>query len=200
MDYQIREETKHFINNKLEEIIEKIHNNNSSIEIFNSVKGIEIDIEKEDGTKSSYNKQDIYFICNALYCMHKWFKSNENNNHQNFENSENLEEKIKNNLKNVYFYEHKLTGIKGETVFANLNSGKVALTDIELIKADLIINISENIEKENKEKNNDVLLNEIRSNIGRLWDEMESFLAQDEVWYWIAANDKSTNKLSLLFR
>ena len=200
LDYQIREETKHFINKKLKEIIEKIHNDNSSIDIFNSVKEEEIDIKKEDGTdeESSYNKQDIYFICDALFCMHQWFNP-KNNNHQNFENSENLEEKIKNNLKNVYFYKHEITGIKGETVFANLNSGKVALTDIELIKADLIINISENIEKENKEKNNDVLLNEIRSNIGRLWDEMESFLAQDEVWHWIAANNKSANKLSLLF-
>ncbi|PTY41423.1 GmrSD restriction endonuclease domain-containing protein [Brachyspira hampsonii] len=222
LDYQIREETRDFINNKLKEIIKEINKYNRSIDIFNIVK--KIDIKKEDGTKSSYNKQDIYFICDALFCMHQWFNL-KNNNPQNFENSENFEnleekeEKIKNNLENVYFYEHKLTGIKGETVFANLNSGKVALTDIELIKADLIINISENIEKENiekeniekeniekenkekenKEKNNDVLLNEIRSNIGRLWDEMESFLAQDEVWHWIAANNKSANKLSLLF-
>ena len=125
--------------------------------------------------------------------MHQWFINSKNNNPQNLEN---LEDKIKNNLQKLYFYEHKLTDIKGETVFANLNSGRVPLTDIELIKADLIINISE---EKNKSKDNDILLNEIRINIGRLWDEMESFLAQDEVWYWIAANNKSANKLSLLF-
>ena len=176
--YQIREETKEFIDNKLSDVISIIKNNNEEIKkIFSDLVG----------KNKDYNKQDIYFICNALYCMHQWFKSNENNN-------------ICSNLENVYFYKHEITGIKGETVFANLNSGRVALTDIELIKADLIINISENKEKENNEKNNDVLLNEIRINIGRLWDEMESFLAQDEVWHWIAAkNDKSTNKLSLLF-
>lgn len=128
--------------------------------------------------------------------MYQWFINPKNNNPQNFENFENLEDKIKNNLQNVYFYKHELTGIKGETVFANLNSGRVPLTDIELIKADLIINISE---EKNKSLNNNILLNEIRINIGRLWDEMESFLAQDEVWYWIAANNKSANKLSLLF-
>ena len=188
--YQIREKTKDFIDSKLKEVIINIKNNHYEIEKIFS------DLVKYN---NNYNKQDIYFICNALYCMHQWFINPKNNNPQNFENFESLEDKIKNNLQNVYFYKHELTGIKGETVFANLNSGRVALTDIELIKADLIINISENIEKENKEKNNDVLLNEIRSNIGRLWDEMESFLAQDEVWYWIAANNKSANKLSLLF-
>lgn len=172
--YQIREKTKDFIDSKLKEVIINIKNNHYEIEKIFS------DLVKYN---NNYNKQDIYFICNALYCMHQWFTNNTDN-------------KIYDKLKNVYFYKHELTGIKGETVFANLNSGRVPLTDIELIKADLIINISE---EKNKSLNNDILLNEIRINIGRLWDEMESFLAQDEVWYWIAANNKSANKLSLLF-
>uniref|UniRef100_UPI003F4BB9FA DUF262 domain-containing protein n=1 Tax=Brachyspira catarrhinii TaxID=2528966 RepID=UPI003F4BB9FA len=182
LDYQIREETKHFINNKLETIINNISNYDNGIDIFKSVKDETIYIEGTN-EKSSYNKQDIYFICDVLFHMHQWFINNTGN-------------KISDNLQKVYFYKHKLENIKGETVFANLNSGRVPLTDIELIKADLIISISE---EKNKSKDNDILLNEIRSNIGRLWDEMESFLAQDEVWYWIAANNKSANKLSLLF-
>ena len=201
LDYQIREETRYFIYNKDNEfirIIGEIKNNEKTKDIFSNL------VEKN----KSYNKQDIYFICDVLFHMHQWFINPKNNNPQNFENFENfesLEDKIKNNLQNVYFYKHELENksiegenknIKGETVFSNLNSGRVPLTDIELIKADLIINISE---EKNKSLNNDILLNEIRINIGRLWDEMESFLAQDEVWYWIAANNKSANKLSLLF-
>ena len=189
LDYQIREETRYFIYNKDNEfirIIGEIKNNEKTKDIFSNLVG----------KNKIYNKQDIYFICDVLFHMYQWFINPKNNNPQNFENFENLEDKIKNNLQNVYFYKHELTGIKGETVFANLNSGRVPLTDIELIKADLIINISE---EKNKSLNNDILLNEIRINIGRLWDEMESFLAQDEVWYWIAANNKSANKLSLLF-
>ena len=185
LDYQIREETRYFIynkDNKFISIIGEIKNNEKIKEIFSN-------LVKDN---NNYNKQDIYFICDALFCMHQWFETHENN-------------KIYDNLQNVYFYKHELENksiecenknIKGETVFSNLNSGRVPLTDIELIKADLIINISE---EKNKSLNNDILLNEIRINIGRLWDEMESFLAQDEVWYWIAANNKSANKLSLLF-
>ncbi|MCZ9839072.1 DUF262 domain-containing protein [Brachyspira hyodysenteriae] len=179
LDYQIREETRNFIYNKLRDVINLIKDIENS-ENNEKIKAIFTNLIKYN---NKYNKQDIYFICDALFCMHQWFTDNTDN-------------KIYDNLQNVYFYKHELTGIKGETVFANLNSGKVPLTDIELIKADLIINISE---EKNKSLNNDILLNEIRINIGRLWDEMESFLAQDEVWYWIAANNKSANKLSLLF-
>ena len=60
----------------------------------------------------------------------------------------------------------------------------------------MIINISK---IETKGNENEILINEKRSNIGRLWDEMESWLAQDEVWYWIAPKNNSVNKLSLLF-
>lgn len=177
LDYQIREETKDFIctkdnkDNKLTDVISNIKNNHYEIEKIFS------DLVKNN---NNYNKQDIYFICNALYCMHQWFKSNENNN-------------ICSNLKNVYFYEHKLENIKGETVFANLNSGRVPLTDIELIKADLIINISEG------KSNNDIKINELRRDIGRKWDEIENWFSKDEVWYWIAPKNKNTNKISLLF-
>ena len=179
--YQIREETKDFIEKKITYVINLIKDV-KDIENNEKIKEIFSNLVKDN---NNYNKQDIYFICDALFCMHQWFETHENN-------------KIYDNLQNVYFYKHELENknIKGETVFANLNSGRVPLTDIELIKADLIINISE---EKNKSLNNNILLNEIRSNIGRLWDEMESFLAQDEVWYWIAANNKNTNKLSLLF-
>ena len=181
LDYQIREETKDFIENEIIYVINLIKDV-KDIENNEKIKEIFSNLVKDN---NNYNKQDIYFICDALFCMHQWFETHENN-------------KIYDNLQNVYFYKHELENknIKGETVFANLNSGRVPLTDIELIKADLIINISE---EKNKSLNNNILLNEIRSNIGRLWDEMESFLAQDEVWYWIAANNKNTNKLSLLF-
>ena len=163
LDYQIREETKHFINNKLETIINNISNYDNGTAIFKSVKDETIYIKKEDGTEeSSYNKQDIYFICDALFCIHQWFDTHENN-------------KIYDNLQNVYFYKHELIGTKGETVFANLNSGRVALTDIELIKADLIINISEG------KSNNDIKINELRRDIGRKWDEIENWFSKDEV-------------------
>lgn len=176
LSYKIREETREFLESEINNIIKSLKENEDKNKLFNKVK-----------ENNKYDKQDIYYICQALSTIHNWFKDKK-------EQEKSFIEK----LESVYFYKHKIENeiIKGETVFANLNSGKVALTDIELIKADLIINISI---KKAKDKENEILINEIRSNIGRLWDEMESWLAQDEVWYWISPKKNETNKLSLLF-
>lgn len=180
LSYKIRQNTEDFFNNEINDIIKNLKDNKykKELELFNDIKN----------KNNNYDKQDIYYICRALFTIYNWF----NKNYKDKPIEEFIEK-----LESVYFYKHGIkTNIKGETIFSNLNSGRVPLTYIELIKADLIINISEIEAKENK---SEILINEIRSNIGRLWDEMESWLAQDEVWYWIAPKNNSVNKLSLLF-
>lgn len=180
LSYKIRQNTEDFFNNEINDIIKNLKDNKykKELELFNDIKN----------KNNNYNKQDIYYICRALFTIYNWF----NKNYKDKSTKEFIEK-----LESVYFYKHEIkTNIKGETIFSNLNSGRVPLTDIELIKADLIINISK---LETKGNENEILINENRSNIGRLWDEMESWLAQDEVWYWIAPKNNSVNKLSLLF-
>lgn len=180
LSYKIRQNTEDFFNNEINDIIKNLKDNKykKELELFNDMKN----------KNNNYDKQDIYYICRALFTIYNWF----NKNYKDKPIEEFIEK-----LESVYFYKHEIkTNIKGETIFSNLNSGRVPLTDIELIKADFIINISKIETKGNK---NEILINEKRSNIGRLWDEMESWLAQDEVWYWIAPKNNSVNKLSLLF-
>lgn len=180
LSYKIRQNTEDFFNNEINDIIKNLKDNKykKELELFNDIKN----------KNNNYDKQDIYYICRALFTIYNWF----NKNYKDKPIEAFIEK-----FESVYFYKHEIkTNIKGETVFSNLNSGRVPLTDIELIKADLIINISEIEAKGNK---SEILINEIRSNIGRLWDEMESWLAQDEVWYWIAPKNNSVNKLLLLF-
>lgn len=182
LSYKIRTETECFLNNEINDIIKNLKYNKykKELELFNDIKN----------KNNNYNKQDIYYICRALFTIYNWF----NKNYKDKPIEAFIEK-----LESVYFYKHEVKtkdNISCETVFSNLNSGRVPLTDIELIKADLIINISK---LETKGNENEILINEKRSNIGRLWDEMESWLAQDEVWYWIATKNNSVNKLSLLF-
>lgn len=180
LSYKIRQNTEDFFNNEINDIIKNLKDNKykKELELFNDIKN----------KNNNYNKQDIYYICRALFTIYNWF----NKNYKDKPIEEFIEK-----LESVYFYKHEIkTNIKGETIFSNLNSGRVPLTYIELIKADLIINISK---LETKGNENEILINEKRSDIGRLWDEMESWLAQDEVWYWIAPKNNSVNKLSLLF-
>ena len=178
LSYKIRQNTEDFFNNEINDIIKNLKDNKykKELELFNDMKN----------KNNNYDKQDIYYICRALFTIYNWLK-----------NKSIDIEKFTQKLESVYFYKHEIkTNIKGETIFSNLNSGRVPLTYIELIKADLIINISK---LETKGNENETIINEKRSNIGRLWDEMESWLAQDEVWYWIAPKNNSVNKLSLLF-
>lgn len=180
LSYKIRQNTEYFFNNEINDIIKNLKDNKykKELELFNDMKN----------KNNNYYKQDIYYICRALFTIYNWF----NKNYKDKPIEEFIEK-----LESVYFYKHEIkTNIKGETIFSNLNSGRVPLTYIELIKADLIINISK---LESKGNENEILINEKRSNIGRLWDEMESWLAQDEVWYWIAPKNNSVNKLLLLF-
>ena len=180
LSYKIRQNTEDFFNNEINDIIKNLIDNKykKELELFNDMKN----------KNNNYDKQDIYYICRALFTIYNWF----NKNYKDKPIEAFIEK-----LESVYFYKHEIkTNIKGETIFSNLNSGRVPLTDIELIKADLIINISK---LETKGNENEILTNEKRINIGRLWDEMESWLAQDEVWYWIAPKNNSVNKLSLLF-
>lgn len=180
LSYKIRQNTEDFFNNEIDDIIKNLKDNKykKELELFNDMKN----------KNNNYDKQDIYYICRALFTIYNWFNKNY---------KDKPIEAFVEKLESVYFYKHEIkTNIKGETIFSNLNSGRVPLTDIELIKADLIINISK---LETKGNENEILINEKRSNIGRLWDEMESWLAQDEVWYWIAPKNNSVNKLSLLF-
>lgn len=180
LSYKIRQNTEDFFNNEINDIIKNLKDNKykKELELFNDIKN----------KNNNYDKQDIYYICRALFTIYNWF----NKNYKDKPIEEFIEK-----LESIYFYKHGIkTNIKGETIFSNLNSGRVPLTYIELIKADLIINISK---LETKGNENEILINEKRSNIGRLWDEMESWLAQDEVWYWIAPKNNSVNKLSLLF-
>ncbi|WP_288519511.1 DUF262 domain-containing protein [uncultured Brachyspira sp.] len=162
LSYKIRQNTEDFFNNEINDIIKNLKDNKykKELELFNDMKN----------KNNNYNKQDIYYICRALFTIYNWF----NKNYKDKPIEAFIEK-----LESVYFYKHEIkTNIKGETIFSNLNSGRVPLTYIELIKADLIINISK---LETKGNENEILINEKRSNIGRLWDEMESWLAQDEV-------------------
>ena len=180
LSYKIRQNTEDFFNNEINDIIKNLKDNKykKELELFNDMKN----------KNNNYDKQDIYYICRALFTIYNWF----NKNYKDKPIEAFIEK-----LESVYFYKHEIkTNIKGETIFSNLNSGRVPLTYIELIKADLIINISK---LETKGNENEILINEKRNNIGRLWDEMESWLAQDEVWYWIAPKNNSVNKLLLLF-
>ena len=129
LSYKIRQNTEDFFNNEIDDIIIDLKNNK-----YKTEKDLKVLFENIKCKNKEYDKQDIYYICRALFTIYNWF----NKNYKDKPIEEFIEK-----LESVYFYKHEIkTNIKGETIFSNLNSGRVPLTYIELIKADLIINIS----------------------------------------------------------
>ncbi len=75
-------------------------------------------------------------------------------------------------------------------LFRNLNSGKIELTNAELIKALFLNNVG-----------NDIVGREVRQNlIAEEFDQIERALREDDFWYFIAGNrEKPSSCIDLLF-
>lgn len=123
--------------------------------------------EKED-----FNKQDIYYLFHSVQKCHSFLSQKE----VRIE----LESFTDYILRYVKLIVNSVeTHISSESVFSNLNSNKVPLTETELIKGLFITKVGRS-KNDNHQKHFQEIV-EIRSNIGRQWDEISSWANQPEV-------------------
>lgn len=125
-------------------------------------------IEKIDDSKI-----DFYYISNAYFTIEKWFN-----------NDENKEKKIRDLLNatkeenSIQILWYRVSEDKAATAFRDINSGKIQLTNSDLIKA-LLLNRKADI------TNQDM--------IAAQFDSMEKTLEENRFWYMF--NSKDVNKL-----
>lgn len=114
------------------------------------------------------NNQDVFYLHNASKKI-AGFIQELNQNEENY-----IKEFYDYFINKVMIIVNSVEShISGEKVFKNLNSKKVPLTEIDLIKALLITKMSRNLNyTENKKYFREIL--EMRSSIGRKWDEIAS--------------------------
>lgn len=119
---------------------------------------------------------DFHFISKAYGTIHNWVKSNDKLDTGNFESKFIHSSKI-------IWYE---TAINDDSIdiFTRINSGKIPLTNAELIKA-LFLN-SSNFEKADSEK---LRLKQLE--IASEWDRIEYTLQGDSFWYFINKNENN---------
>lgn len=110
----------------------------------------------------AYNKQDIYYMFHAVKRCYDFLTEKDTKQKEDFYNY--LLGQVKLIVNSVEKH------IKSETVFKNLNSNKVPLSEAELIKGFLITKAGRINTNEQKTNFKEIL--EIRANIGRKWDEM----------------------------
>lgn len=113
----------------------------------------------------SINNQDIFYIHQASIKIHDFFK----------DKGDEINEEFYDFLINqvMIIVNSVESHIPGEKVFKNLNSKKVPLTEVDLIKALLLTKISRNIGGEDSKKHFREIL-EMRAAKGRKWDEISA--------------------------
>ncbi len=119
---------------------------------------------------------DFYFISKAYSTIHNCVKSN------NLLDTGNFESKFINSSK-IIWYETS-TNDDSIDIFTRINSGKIPLTNAELIKA-LFLN-SSNFAKADSEK---LRLKQLE--IASEWDRIEYALQDDSFWYFINKNENT---------
>lgn len=125
---------------------------------------------------ADYNHIDIYHFFNAYQTTANWFKEN-TAEQQTF--IDNLLEHTQ-----VIWYQinqdpHKDSNTDSRDIFMRLNSGKIPLTNAELIKA-LFINVI-------KDKNQEAATLK-QSELAQEWDKIECALQNNEFWSFINQN------------
>ncbi len=124
---------------------------------------------------------DFFHISNAYQSINNWFDERKLNN-ENFKS--NFKETLLNQVK-VIWYEIEADEVEA---FSRLNSGKIPLTNAELIKA-LFLNRS----RIKQNDDNEQIIRLKQEQIAFDWDRVESELQNDDLWYFIK-NTNSSNE------
>lgn len=128
------------------------------------------------GKKANEDSQDKDYLLRATSCIYRFLDT--------LNSSAELEkyiEFLKNNVKLIVNIESEF--VKPEEVFSNLNDNKVPLTNNYLIKALLLTKGVETTDEHKKTLPYREVMSQ-RSMMGRLWDEMQSWIEQPQISYF----------------
>ena len=132
---------------------------------------------------------DEYHIYKACKTIDDWFKI------KNITPSERLDTNIIDLLKKIDFIWYEISEYDLDNpvdIFTRVNSGKIPLTNSELIKG-LILN-SKNITDENYS----IIYSE-QVKISKEWHDIELTLQDDSFWYFISNKEPMTSRIDIIF-
>lgn len=135
---------------------------------------------------------DYYYMSKAYFFIKEWFEKYPEREIDFFNTltKVNLSEENKDLANNVRVIWYEISEYEDEIdVFTRINSGKISLTNAELIKA-LFLN-SKNFK--NEEKN----IKQIE--ISKEWDEIEYTLQNNELWTFIAKDKDYSTRMEVIF-
>lgn len=142
---------------------------------------------------------EIYHLTNAKYFIDRWIHIEKRTDEEKkWINPKNIEidtkkfcNKILEQTKFIFYNVGDVSEEQEHDIFNNLNSGKIALTNAELIKALFL----------NKVGKEDIAHREVEQRLlADEFDQIERTLRQDDFWYFLAGNTaKPSSCINLLF-
>ena len=129
---------------------------------------------------------DFYYIHQAYKSIENWFNIREDD--PSFDKND-YRSKLKFHTKVIWY---ETTEDNPITVFTRLNIGKISLTNAELIKA-LFLN-SSNFKSGNADR---MRLRQIE--IANEWDNIETSLQNNKLWYFLSDENKEDNRIEYIF-
>lgn len=128
---------------------------------------------------------EVYHLTSAKKCIRKWIETNLKDSTNTFWNN------ILEQTKFIFYNVGDVSEEQEHDIFNNLNSGKIALTNAELIKALFL----------NKVGMEDIVHREVEQRLlADEFDQIERTLRQDDFWYFLAGNtEKPSSCINLLF-
>ena len=127
---------------------------------------------------------EIFHLTSAKQIINNWIKDKD-------EVKEALKSKLLEQTKFIFYNVGDVSEEQEHDIFNNLNSGKIALTNAELIKALFL----------NKVGKEDIAHREVEQRLlADEFDQIERTLRQDDFWYFLAGNTvKPSSCINLLF-
>lgn len=177
----LRLETKNIADSKLDYAIRE-NFFNRHIYPFQELRELLKKDWKDNFHNTEFDTQDIFYITKATKKCYSFLDSKSDEEIQDF--SDYLLSYVKIIVNSVESY------TPSETVFQNLNSHKVPLTEAELIKGLLITKVGRNNRLSQSKHFREIM--EIRMNIGRKWDEMANWANKPEIKSFYFNNKKDS--------
>lgn len=177
--YTIEYETRNRSGELLKTVASSEHFGEYSVDFTEKVEDLKIAINTKwadyiKGKNNEFDNIDFYYFFTAFLTVKAWFE---------YKRTDKEEFKGKLLKQTKFIWYNETNEKKPKKVFRNLNSGKIPLTNAELIKA-LFVN---DLKDENKE------IQQLKqSALAREWDMIETTLQDDEFWYFI--NNTNANK------